>query len=139
MSQVMINRLSAMKTEVIRLMTRLDVEGKNEQIQRLESISSTPRFWNDRENAQKTMQEISKLRSQIASWKALISRIHDALELAEVSDEDFIDDLTAEVDTITAEVEKLSLQAMFTHPYDSENAILAIHAGAGGQIRKIGR
>jgi peptide chain release factor 2 len=132
MSQVMINRLSAMKTEVDRLMTRLDIEGKNEQIQRLESISSTPEFWNDRENAQKTMQEISKLRSQIAPWKALISRIHDALELAEVSDDDFIDDLTAEVDTITAEVEKLSLQAMFTHPYDSENAILAIHAGAGG-------
>jgi len=78
------------------------------------------------------MQEISKLRSQVAPWKALISRIHDALELSEVSDEDFIDDLTAEVDAITKEVEKMSLQAMFTHPYDSENAILAIHAGAGG-------
>jgi peptide chain release factor 2 len=121
-----------MKTEVDTLMSRLDVVGKNAQAERLEAISAQAEFWNDRENAQKTMQEISKLRSQVAPWKALISRIHDALELAEVSDEDFIDDLTAEVDTITKEVEKMSLQAMFTHPYDSENAILAIHAGAGG-------
>ncbi|MDZ4671776.1 MAG: peptide chain release factor 2 [Phototrophicales bacterium] len=132
MSQVMINRLSAMKTEVDALMSRLDIIGKNAQMEKLEAISAMSEFWNDRENAQKTMQEISKLRSQVAPWKALISRIHDALELSEVSDEDFIDDLTAEVDAITKEVEKMSLQAMFTHPYDSENAILAIHAGAGG-------
>jgi len=121
-----------MKTEVDALMSRLDIIGKNAQMEKLEAISAMSEFWNDRENAQKTMQEISKLRSQVAPWKALISRIHDALELSEVSDEDFIDDLTAEVDAITKEVEKMSLQAMFTHPYDSENAILAIHAGAGG-------
>ncbi|MDX2076790.1 MAG: peptide chain release factor 2 [bacterium] len=132
MSQVMINRLSAMKTEVDRLMTRLDIEGKNEQIQRLEAISSTAEFWNDRENAQKTMQEIAKLRTQTTPWGALINRIHDALELAEVSDEDFIDDLTAEVEAIGKDVEKMSLEAMFTGVYDNENAILAIHAGAGG-------
>ncbi len=132
MSQVMINRLSAMKTEVDALMSRLDIIGKNAQMEKLEAISAMSEFWNDRENAQKTMQEISKLRSQVAPWKALISRIHDALELSEVSDEDFIGDLTAEVETIGTEVEKMSLQAMFTHPYDSENAILAIHAGAGG-------
>ncbi len=132
MSQVLINRLSAMKNDVDMLMSRLNIDGKNVQIEALEAQSAKTEFWNDRENAQKTMQEIAKLRAQIAPWQTLSNRIHDALELAEVSDDDFVDELTAEVEAIAKDVEKMSLQAMFTGPYDAENAILGIHAGAGG-------
>jgi len=132
MSQALINRLSAMQSEVNNLIARLDIDGKNAQIESLEGLSGTAEFWNDRENAQKTMQEIAKIRAQITPWQALSNRIHDALELAEVSDENFIDDLTTEVDSIGKEVEKMAIQAMFSGIYDNENAIFAIHAGAGG-------
>ena len=132
MSQALINRLSVMQTEVNNLIARLDIDGKNAQINALEAKSGTAEFWNDRENAQKTMQEIAKIRAQITPWQALSNRIHDALELAEVSDENFIDDLTTEVDSIGKEVEKMAIQAMFSGIYDNENAIFAIHAGAGG-------
>ena len=104
MSQALTNRLSAMKNEVDMLISRLNINGKNAQIEALEAQSGNPEFWNDRENAQKVMQEISKLRAQIAPWYVLINRIHDALELAEVSDEDFVDDLTAEVEAIAKDV-----------------------------------
>lgn len=132
MSQALINRLSAMQSQVQNLISRLDIDGKQAQIDSLEAKSGNAEFWNDRENTQKTMQEIAKLRAQITPWQALDTRIHDALELAEVSDEDFIDDLTVEIDTIGKEVEKMAIQAMFSGIHDNENAIFAIHAGAGG-------
>lgn len=132
MSQALINRLNVMKNDVDTLISRLNINGKIAQIEALEAKSAETAFWNNPENAQKTMQEIAKLRAQIAPWQALRNRIHDALELAEVSDDDLLDDLTAEVEAISKEVDKMSLQALFTGPYDNEDAILGIHAGAGG-------
>ncbi len=72
------------------------------------------------------------MRQDVAEWRGFERRIHDSLELAGLRDDSLRAELEAEVTAIEADLEKRSLAAMLSGPYDSENAILAIHAGAGG-------
>jgi peptide chain release factor 2 len=78
------------------------------------------------------MQEISRLRDEVERWQSVANRINDALELALLDDNSLEEELTKEVEALSAIVERMALQALLSGPYDYENAILAIHAGAGG-------
>lgn len=131
MSQ-MTQQLSAMKKEVDTLVERLDIPEKEEQIQQLEAKSAEPDFWNAPDDAQKIMQEIARFRGQIEPWQELKTRIADALELAQLGDDDLAEELAQEITTLTKMVERMSMQALLSGQHDAENAILAIHAGAGG-------
>jgi peptide chain release factor 2 len=68
----------------------------------------------------------------VDGWRAFRRRIHDALELAHLDDPGLRADLEAETAVIGQEVEKRVFTAMFSGRYDDDDAILAIHAGAGG-------
>jgi len=72
------------------------------------------------------------LREQIGSWREFEHRLHDARELVSLDDESLRVDLEAEVGSIETELKKRSFTAMLGGPYDSDDALLAIHAGAGG-------
>jgi peptide chain release factor 2 len=126
------NLLTEMKQEVDSLMVRLEIAAKVAEIARLEEEASAPEFWNDSEQAQKIMQQISRFRAQVVPWQKVAVRVSDTLELAEMEDDELHDELTAEADDLVKVVGRMSFQAMFSGRYDDENAILAIHAGAGG-------
>jgi len=78
------------------------------------------------------MRDITKLRNQVGVWERLYKRLGDALELAELGDEDLAVELAQEVAVLEEEVAALEFQTLFSGRYDDEDAILAIHAGAGG-------
>ena len=72
------------------------------------------------------------LREQIEDWRGFERRFGDAAELAGMDDETMRADLEVEVAALEAELDKRSFTAMLSGPYDAEDALLAIHAGAGG-------
>jgi peptide chain release factor 2 len=78
------------------------------------------------------MQHIAKLRNEVERWQGIHSQIAETLELAELRDEALGDELTKEVERLEKHVEDMSFQAMLSGKHDNEDAILAIHAGAGG-------
>ncbi len=78
------------------------------------------------------MKTLSNLEGELKSWAILEDRLKDALELAELSDESLEDDLQKEVLALQEEIEKREFDAMLSGEYDRGNALLAIHAGAGG-------
>jgi peptide chain release factor 2 len=78
------------------------------------------------------MKTVSGLRSDVEFWNSLKQQIHDLTELAALEDESLQAELEGEVKKIEAELEKRSFAAMLSGPYDHDDAILAIHAGAGG-------
>lgn len=98
----------------------------------LEAQSSSTDFWNDTANAQQVMQRMSKLRSEVEQWTTTLQQLYDNIEFAQLGDDSLEDDLSAEVERLAAIVERLSFHAMLSGEYDDQNAILAIHAGAGG-------
>jgi peptide chain release factor 2 len=131
MSQL-ISQLTALKEAIEDLSAQLNIEAKTQRADDLEKKSGENDFWNNAESAQKTMQELSKLRAEIEPWQKTSTRIQDALELAQLEDNDLETELNAEVTALREVVDKMSLQAMLSGLYDREDAILAIHAGAGG-------
>lgn len=72
------------------------------------------------------------MRDSIESWHKLQGRLNDALELADLGDESLVNELEAETKAIETDVELREFRAMLSGEFDKGNAILAIHAGAGG-------
>ncbi len=72
------------------------------------------------------------LRNEIEDWRGFERRIRDSLELAGMDDESLRPELESEIENIERELEKRSFQTMLSGKYDEGDAILAIHAGAGG-------
>jgi peptide chain release factor 2 len=82
------------------------------------------------------MRRLASLNEELETWKGLTGRVADAqtlLDLA-IADEDEVmaGDIAHEVEAIEAELEHLEFWLLFSGPHDKEDAILAIHAGAGG-------
>ena len=98
----------------------------------LEQQASRPDFWNDPAASQTVMKQLTDLRSTVEGWQALAQRAHDALELTELGDESMLADLETEAQAIQAELDRRELELMLSGPHDHGNALLALHAGAGG-------
>ncbi len=78
------------------------------------------------------MKKVTALQDEIVSWRKFLAQTKDLLELAEMGDESLADELSAEAASLEKEWEKRSFRAMLSGKYDAEDALLAIHAGAGG-------
>jgi len=95
-------------------------------------LTVEPDFWNESEKAQKIMRDLTRLREEVAIWEKLSKQLADAVELAQLGDEDLYEELAAEVERLGQAVDRLEFRTLFAGPYDDEAAIVAIHAGAGG-------
>jgi len=109
-----------------------DITVKVEKLTELEKKSSEIGFWDDTPKAQGIMRELTQLRDKVGIWESISAKLTDTLELVELNDADLEEELSAEVEWLSAQVEKLEFRALFSDPYDDEPAIMAIHAGAGG-------
>jgi len=82
------------------------------------------------------MRRIADAREQVDTWRSLQSRtrdLDDLIELAEAeADEDLQRDLSAEATALAGRVDDMELTLALSGEYDRRDAILAIHAGAGG-------
>ena len=78
------------------------------------------------------MKTVSTLRDEVESWRKVTNHIHDLIELARLDDESLRADLEKEISDLESDLEKRAFASMFSGKYDRDDAILAIHAGAGG-------
>jgi peptide chain release factor 2 len=91
-----------------------------------------PGFWNDPTTARAVMKDASALREESESWMHLRAHLDDLLELARLKDESLRDELERETAALEAELGRRSFLTMLSGSYDQDDALLAIHAGAGG-------
>ncbi len=78
------------------------------------------------------MKAASGLREDVESWGKLQAHLQDLAELARMDDETLRGDLGREVVDLEADLERRSFTTMLSGRYDDDDALLAIHAGAGG-------
>jgi peptide chain release factor 2 len=109
-----------------------DYAKKHAELTRLETESEQNEFWSDPANAQRIMKRLSALREEVNEWTHLKQRVEDSLELALLEDESLRLELEPELESIETEIDQREFDVMLSGPYDRSNAILAIHAGAGG-------
>ena len=106
------------------------------EVESLEIKSAEPDFWEDMENSQKILKRSSMLKSKMSQYDSLYTMFEDTLTLIELADEaedlSLYDEAAEGVKSVTQSLETQKLSTLLTGEYDSKNAILTFHAGAGG-------
>ncbi len=113
-----------------------DIAQKEREIHEIEKESSQPDFWQEQERAQGIMRRLGELRGEVESWRTIEKRVGELIELVELSMEEdepsLEDEVRAEVEKVSSQLEEMEFKLLFIGDYEKRNAILAIHAGAGG-------
>ncbi|KAB2953604.1 peptide chain release factor 2 [Heliorestis acidaminivorans] len=129
-------QLAELKAPLHELRDSLDLASKEARIAELEQMIQDPTFWDDPDEAQKIMQELNGLKEKERSYQDLYSRYEDLQVLqelgAEENDESILEELEKGIVSIKAELEQWHLALLLNGPYDRNNALLSLHAGAGG-------
>lgn len=109
-----------------------DFEKRISQLETLQKKAEDPDLWDDPDEAKKVMRQFTRLNRDVDSWRELRQRASDLVELLEMEDESLQGELEREVQELEAEIDRRETRALLSGEYDSSDAILAIHAGAGG-------
>ena len=94
-----------------------------------------PDFWDNKDEAQKTIDQVTGIKAKVTPFRDLESRIEDIVVLAEMAgegDSDSAEELQREYPGIDRDLSKLELQLLMGGPHDKGNCFLTINAGAGG-------
>lgn len=95
-----------------------------------------PGFWDNQRAAQEVARRATELRSEVEDWEALHREVADLLELARLDASDQSENMRAEIEpkvgTLDERLRALEVRALLAGEYDAYDAIVAIHAGAGG-------
>ncbi len=107
-----------------------------EEKEKLEADMARPDFWNDVENANKVNQRMKSISGKLEKYRKLTARAEDLevlMDMAdEAEDESLLPEIEEEYDSLEAAVQALKLETLLKGPYDACDAILSLHAGAGG-------
>ncbi|WP_177159692.1 peptide chain release factor 2 [Anaerobranca gottschalkii] len=130
------SKFREMENRLVELGVSLDVEGKKEEILRLEEEMARPDFWEDREKSSQILSKISELKDVVNKFTKLEGilttgkELLDLLELEE--DPQLLRELEESVQGLEKDLENLELSLLLSGKYDGNNAILSLHPGAGG-------
>jgi peptide chain release factor 2 len=93
-------------------------------------------FWNDQAQAKKIQKELGQLQDLIKVWEENFTELEEAdmlLEMAlEEQDTDTQDEVAESIRKLRRRIDQVELECMFSGEHDNNNAIVTIHAGAGG-------
>jgi peptide chain release factor 2 len=128
--------LDAFEEQLQECRTALNPDQIQKELAELDAQMSASDFWNDVENANKVNQHVKQLQHKIARFEKLNARFEDLRTLIEMAEEEQDDTLVTEIKNedaaVATGIEALRLEQMLKGPYDSSNAVLSLHAGAGG-------
>lgn len=131
-------KLELNKTEpkIKSLSEALKIDEARECVKELEKETSKPDFWDNPEDSQKILSKISALNKKIKDFEKLQNEFDDLQILIEMSceenDESSIDEIRSKFKNLSKTIETQTLTTLLNGEYDSQNAILTFHAGAGG-------
>ena len=128
--------LVAMEKPIEELGIALDIDGAKENIAKLEKETLEPDFYNDIKNSQKVLQKIKEFTNKIDRFKSLQTDWEDMTTLVELAiaedDETLLEEIQTGFNALSENIENMKLETLLSGPYDKSNAIITLHAGAGG-------
>ncbi|MBR2924669.1 MAG: peptide chain release factor 2 [Clostridia bacterium] len=107
-----------------------------EELAELKEEMNAPEFWNDLERSTAVNRKVSQIEGKLNHVASLYTRADDIdamlMLLEEEPDDDMGDECANEVETLNSDAEALELETLMRGEYDGCDAILSLHAGAGG-------
>ncbi len=129
-------KLNALKPTLEDLGEALKLEEARREIAELETESAQDGFWNNVQHSQQVQQRIKQLKSKCEKYARLQGAWDDLYTMCEMAleedDASLLPELEEEFAAFEGDLEAMRLSTLLTGEYDSHNAILTFHAGAGG-------
>ena len=117
-------------------MSLFDISKLEKDLEDLEKQTLEEDFWKDSKNSSKVLSKIKRLKSKCSDFKEIEKEIENLEELVELiklePDEELEKEISIDVKKLQKNVEKLELSSLLSGKYDTNNAIVTIHPGAGG-------
>ena len=130
------NSLGELGEAIKELGNSLKVDELKKQVAELESQTEAADFWNNQAESGKILQNIKLIKDKIATYENLFNKWHDTFVLTtlaiEENDESFTDEILNDLKQLQKEEEEQRIAVLLSGEYDSHNAILSFHPGAGG-------
>jgi peptide chain release factor 2 len=108
-----------------------DPDALSARLAELEAAMGEPGFWDDQARAAQISTEHARVQRRLERYDRLRREVEDAAELYEL-DQSLEGDLAAQLEPVARELRRLEEDALFNGEYDAGDAVLSIHAGAGG-------
>lgn len=124
--------LSELAGHVAEARKKLDIAVLADELTALRDASAADDFWSDPTRAQDIMRQISRLEARVEPWQGLAAGIDELQELVALHDSSLTSEITEQYNEYLATFAALKQQLRFAGPYDAFDAIVSIHAGAGG-------
>ncbi|MCD7761534.1 MAG: peptide chain release factor 2 [Clostridiales bacterium] len=129
-------KLNNLQPVLDKLGKSLNLESAAEELEMLQAQATSDGFWDDMAKAQKVSARIKVLQDKLEDQRRRQSQLEDLLVLCEMGQEEDDDSMVEELEEGFAQLEQnlesARMQTLFTGEYDSSNAIITFHAGAGG-------
>jgi len=128
-----LKKLEEYKSLINDIKNKLDIDNKKNKISELEGISNDSSFWNDMENAKNVLSELKGLRDICKKYDTVSESINDVNDIVNTGiNEEDAELIETEMESINESLSKLKLFALLSGEFDSSNAYVEIHSGAGG-------
>ncbi|MFH0942201.1 MAG: peptide chain release factor 2 [Chloroflexota bacterium] len=126
--------LEELQARVSAAMVHLDLAGREKEIAVLEKETAGPQFWQDRPHAQQVMRRLTGQQRLVSTWREVAKKAADIKELVPLAESDasLEPEVAGEVSELARRLDELELGLAFSGEYDDRNALMAVHAGAGG-------
>lgn len=128
----MTQQAKTLQAEIVQAMDRLGMDKLMRQKAAIDAKVADADFWQNPSAAQEVMKQQAKLASRIQPWVGLRDEIADVVELSAMQDITMEADLQSQLADIQDRFAALKTELKFSGPYDNYDAIVSIHAGAGG-------
>ncbi len=109
-----------------------DLAKLDAEIADLTEKSEAADFWNNRNSALEIISRLNHSREIVDTYRSLLRGQKDLEELLEFEDESFLEQIEKSLEELNKQSKEFELQILFTGEFDSLNAIIEIHPGAGG-------
>ena len=115
-------------------MIHFDIPKLEKELSELEKQTTENGFWDNQKESNKVLSKIKNIKSKTAKYKELETEFANILELIELVETEYDEELANEIisNNLGKELEKFELQTLLSGKYDNNNAILTLHPGAGG-------
>ncbi|MDY3797125.1 MAG: peptide chain release factor 2 [Agathobacter sp.] len=114
----------------------LDLAGKEQRIQELEREMEAPDFWDDPEKSQNKMKELKSMKDDVLTYAGLEEQYEDIETMVEMgyeeNDASLIPEIQEMLDEFVQTYDTIRMKTLLSGEYDKDNAIMSLHAGAGG-------
>lgn len=117
-------------------MIHFNLPALTNEAEKLELETQKPDFWNDSDNSTKILQRIKNLKDKIDAYNSLCDTYDEIDLMISLGNEDedlsYLKEAKDLFKNLTESVNTMNLETLLSGPYDKNNAIISLHAGAGG-------